>query len=183
VILSGCDASLPVGPEETSRLESTLLDSSGPRSRTASSGAVATVSTPGLLIENASLSISGSEHETTIQRLSGDSFTFFFIWVKDKGLFLVSIDGPHFAEVAGEFSGKMLRFSCAGTDVVVENESLPLLSDNMERPALVSFFSNYRLFSADVRPSDLVLGLADELRQIPGFENRNLPPEGCSVTS
>ncbi len=165
VTLSGCDSSLPVG-----------LDGSQPMQ---ARRVVITRPAPGLTIADASLTISSLDFTTTISHLASDPFTFLFLWVKDTGLFLVSLDRLPFAEEAGQFSNKVLKISCAGIEVVFENSIQPLLSDDVERPVFVAFFSYYYLFEPDVREPDLILGLADEFAQIPGFEHRNLPPESC----
>ena len=162
---SGCDTVLPVQVEDSRPLQARRVNINQPA--------------PGFTIADASLTISALDYVTTISHLTSDSFTFLFLWVKDNGLFVVSLDGPHFAEEAGQFSKKVLQFSCAGIDVVFENSKEPLFSDNRERSALVTYFPNYVLFVSDVRLPNLVLGLADEFTQIPGFDHRNLPPESC----
>ncbi len=159
--LSGCDSPNPMAIPDGSAREPEAAPTSG------------------LKIENAILTISNLA-QTTVTELGADEFNFLFLWVNDLGLFVIGVDGPTFAEEAGSFAGKTLEFSCAGTDVSFVNETRAILNGGENRPALVTFFRNFNMGSSDERPPDLVLGVVEVFKQIPGFEERNLPPESCS---
>lgn len=123
----------------------------------------------GLVLFEAELKIND---ETTGRpvNLADETFTYLFVYLKETGLFMISTIpfGP--TEEAGEFSGNTLRIELAGVQIEFVSRGSHILTDNVDRPAWVEFTRGFEMFAPGARAADVVVGLADNRNQIPGFD-------------
>ncbi len=122
----------------------------------------------GLVLFEADLKING---ETTGRplNLADETFTYLFVYLKDIGLFMISTIpfGP--TEKAGEFAGNTIRVEMAGIEIEFVSRASHILTDKKDRPAWVEFNPGFEMFGPGIRVADVVVGLADNRSQIPGF--------------
>ena len=127
---------------------------------------------PGLELLDARFKINGKLRSDRIN-LSTDQFVYLFVFVKSRGLYIVSADETDNALIAGRFDGSRLTFIVSNTTIEFENREGDVLDEGPNRSAWVEYFPSYDLLGPDARPDDAVVGLAASKSQIPGFLNQN----------
>lgn len=105
--------------------------------------------------------------------LSTEQFVFLFVFVKSKGLYIISAEEMSGMGSAGRFDGPRLSIIVAGTVIEFESSAGNLLGREPDRIAWVEYRPDYDLLGPDARPGDAVIGLANRKEMIPGFAENN----------
>lgn len=102
--------------------------------------------------------------------LSTERFVYLFVFLKSKGMYIVSAEEMEGGVVSGRFSGTELRFVVNDTRIELEGDGRHLLADNKDRSAWVEYIPDYEdLLGPDAQPGNAVLGLAARKNLIPGY--------------
>ena len=134
----------------------------------------------GIQLIDATLTVSGQDFPTRIRRLDHDGpFWLFMLWVDQQGLFLVGTQPLDLASKAGRFRGNKLTFECGDTAVSLQNDEFSILSDGSDRNAYAVYLPSFRMFDAEFRPPDRVIGIVGDFNQVPGFDRNTLEPISC----
>jgi hypothetical protein len=121
-------------------------------------------------IKNATLTFDGKVLSEQLTLTEGD-FGFFFLWVKDEGLFAVTIHPISLSVPAGQFAGNKMRVQYQDHDIELISQSEHLFGDAKDRGAYLVYTPDFDMFGPDVKPADAVIGAATELNQRPGDSN------------
>lgn len=123
----------------------------------------------GIELKQATLAVNG---ETLIENLNleDESFFIFYVFLKEGGLFIISVEPFSLAVEAGNFTGNMLQVNLDDFKIEVNTQSENILSDSVDQLAWVIHIPEFPMFSPEVKPADFVVGLADDFNQIPGFD-------------
>ncbi len=124
---------------------------------------------PGFELEQATLEVNGSVFTEGLT-LSDESFTFFYLFLKNGGLFIVMIEPVHISIEAGNFEGNMLHLELNDYRIKLTSQGEHILSDAVDRKAYVVHIPEFNMFDQGIKPADLVVGFADDFKQIPGFD-------------
>jgi len=125
-----------------------------------------------LELVDASFFVDGALRSDRIN-LSTTRFVFLFVFIKSKGLYIVSAAETPGATVSGKFMGSHLAFIAGGTRIQFDNTTGHLLGDQNDRDAWVEYLPNYDLLGPDASPDEAVIGLARSKQTIPGFARNN----------
>jgi len=121
-----------------------------------------------LNLVNASFRLDGRLRSDRIN-LSTDRFVILFVFVKSKGLYIISADEMDGMQQAGRFAGSRLTVALAGTRIEFEGRNGDLLGYEPDRTAWVQYLRDYDLLGPDAKSDDAVIGLAARKELIPGF--------------
>ena len=121
-------------------------------------------------IEQATLTFNGKVLSEKLT-LKQDNFGFFFLWVKDQGLFVITIFPLSIAVHAGNFTGNTVAVEYLDHKIELTSQSDHIFNDAQDRGAYLIYIEDYKIFSPGVKPADTVIGAVSELRQIPRFSN------------
>lgn len=123
----------------------------------------------GIELKQATLAVNG---ETLIENLNleDESFFIFYVFLKEGGLFVISVEPFSLAVEAGNFMGNMLQVNLDDFKIEVTTQSENILSDGVDQLAWVIHIPEFPMFAPGVKPADFVVGLADDFNQIPGFD-------------
>ncbi len=124
---------------------------------------------PGFELKQATLEVNGSIFTRGLT-LSDESFTFFYLFLKNGGLFIVMIEPVHISIEAGTFKGNELHLELNDYRIKLISQGEHILSDAVDRKAYVVHIPEFTMFEQGIKPADLVVGLADDFKQIPGFD-------------
>jgi len=134
----------------------------------------------GFRVGRGTLIVEGDKHVSRLINLHHDGpHWLFMLWVNGRGLFLVGIDPLDLSIEAGQFAGNVLEFECDGTRVTLTSEEGPILRDGVNRPAWLIHLPAFEMFDSGIKPADRVIGMIENLRQIPRFEKNELDPNNC----
>jgi len=124
--------------------------------------------TVGIELKQATLAVNG---KTVTQRLNlaDDSFHLFYVFLKEGGIFVISTTPFSLFLEAGHFRGNKLKVNLDGFQIEATTQSEHILSDGVDQIAWVLHIPEFRMFAPEVKVADFVVGLADEVNQIPGF--------------
>ena len=124
--------------------------------------------TVGIELKHATLTVNG---KTLTERLNlaDDSFHIFYVFVKEGGIFAISTTPYSLFVEAGHFRGNKLEVNLNGFQIEATTQSEHVLSDGVAQIAWVLHIPEFRMFAPGVKVADFVVGLADEVNQIPGF--------------
>jgi len=125
-----------------------------------------------LELVNASFYIDGRLRSNRIN-LSTTRFVYLFVYIKSKGLYIVSATEAPGTTAAGRFMGTHLTFVVGGTRIQFDNSTGHLLGDGNDRDAWVEYLPDYDLLGPDAGPDEAVVGLARSKETIPGFAKNN----------
>jgi len=123
----------------------------------------------GIELKQATLAVNG---EILIENLNlkDESFFIFYVFLKEGGLFIISVEPFSLAVEAGNFAGNMLQVNLDDFKIEVNTQSENILSDGVDRLAWVIHIPEFPMFAPGVKPADFVVGLAGDFNQIPGFD-------------
>ena len=123
----------------------------------------------GIELKQATLAVNG---EILIENLNleDESFFIFYVFLKEGGLFVISVEPFSLAVEAGNFMGNMLQVNLDDFKIEVTTQSENILSDGVDQLAWVIHIPEFPMFAPGVKPADFVVGLADDFNQIPGFD-------------
>lgn len=127
---------------------------------------------PGLELLDAHFKINGKLRSDRIN-LSTDQFVYLFVFVKSRGMYIVSANETENALIAGRFDGSKLTFIVSNTTIEFESRGGNVLDEGPDRSAWVEYLPSYQLLGPDAKPDDAVVGLASSKIQIPGFLDQN----------
>ncbi|MFQ5675754.1 MAG: hypothetical protein ACE5G1_07650 [bacterium] len=103
--------------------------------------------------------------------LSQDDFGFFFLWVRNEGLFAVTIFPISISIPAGNFTGNRMLVEHEDHRIELISQSDHLFNDGKDRGAYLVHIPEFDIFGPDVKPADTVIGAVTELNQIPRYAN------------
>ncbi|MDX1430397.1 MAG: hypothetical protein R3282_08920 [Rhodothermales bacterium] len=123
---------------------------------------------PAFELRDASLKVNGHLTSGPIN-LADETFTYLFVYLDSDGLFMISTEpfGP--TQEGGVFVGRRLTIEHEGVVMEFESQS-DILDDPQARTAWVEFTPDFEMFAPGTQPADIVIGLADSRKQIPGFD-------------
>ncbi|MDX1429388.1 MAG: hypothetical protein R3282_03825 [Rhodothermales bacterium] len=123
---------------------------------------------PAFELRDASLKVNGHLTGGPIN-LADETFTYLFVYLDSDGLFMISTEpfGP--AREGGAFVRRTLTIDHGGVVMEFESQS-DILDDPQARTAWVEFIPDFHMFAPGTQPADIVIGLADSRKQIPGFD-------------
>ncbi len=123
----------------------------------------------GIELKQATLVVNG---KTLIENLNlkDESFFIFYLFLKEGGLFVISVEPFSLAVEAGNFMGNMLQVNLGDFKIEMNTQSENILSDGVDQLAWVIHIPEFPMFAPEVKPADFVVGLAGDFNQIPGFD-------------
>lgn len=123
----------------------------------------------GIELKQATLAVNGETLKENLN-LEDESFFIFYVFLKEGGLFVISVEPFSLAVEAGNFMGNMLQVNLDDFKIEVTTQSENILSDGVDQLAWVIHIPEFPMFAPGVKPADFVVGLADDFNQIPGFD-------------
>ena len=103
--------------------------------------------------------------------LSQERFGFFFLWVKNEGLFVVTIYPLSIAVLSGRFTENKIFVEYKDHKIELTSQSEHIFGDFKDRDAYLIYVDGFDMFGPDVKPADTVIGAVSELNQIPRYAN------------
>lgn len=122
----------------------------------------------GLQFVNAFFRVDGILKSDRIN-LRTDRFAFLFVFIKSRGLYVVSTDQFENAFQSGQFTGARLIFIVDGTRIELETVQSSIFHDQVDRSAWVEHIPDYDLLGPDAKAGDAIVGLAARKNLIPGY--------------
>jgi hypothetical protein len=125
----------------------------------------------GFELKQATLTVNGKTLMENLN-LEDESFFIFYVYLKEGGLFVISVEPFSLAVEAGNFMGNLLQVNLNDFRIEVNTQSENILNDGVDQLAWVIHIPEFPMFAPGVKPADFVVGIAGDFNQIPGF-NRN----------